>query len=177
MSHAYLVLEGPSDIHLLQCILPQGEVENVCFVDGKGKYGAESLARSLAATRDVPVALLIDADTSDETLIAQKRQDLTYLIRQISAGAPFRILLAVPTIETIFFADRKLLEQLLERQLTDLEWQLGQRQPRELLETVAGANFVEGTLARLSKEQIESLRQHPLVEELMAFLMADMQVA
>lgn len=177
MSRAYLVVEGPADIRVLTSLLPKHVLEGVRLMDGRGKYGAESLARSLAATKDVPVVLLIDADTSDEALIAQKRQDLTYLIHQVSAGAPFEVLQAIPEIETIFFADRALLEQLIERKLTDLEWQLGQRQPRELLQAVAGDEFVERALERLSQNQVELLLQHPLLMSLMVCLAPEAQAA
>jgi hypothetical protein len=172
MSHVYVIVEGPRDISLLSRILPKDMAEQVRFVNGRGSYGAESLARSVAATQSVPVVLLIDADTTDQTLIAQKRQDVNYLIRQTSSGAPFQLLLAVPTIETVLFADRALLEHLIDRQLTDLEWHLGQRQPRDLLETVTGdvVAFVDGLLERLSEEQVGVLRQHPLMQELMGAL-------
>jgi hypothetical protein len=172
MSYVYVIVEGPREIRFLSRILPKAIADQVTFVNGRGTYGAESLARSVAATQAVPVVLLIDADTTDRTLIAQKRQDVNYLIRQTSSGAPFQLLLAVPTIETVLFADRALLEHLIDRQLTDLEWNLGQRQPRDLLETVTldGTAFVDGLLERLSEEQVGVLRQHPLMQELMGAL-------
>jgi hypothetical protein len=173
MSHVYVIVEGPREIRFLSRILPKAIADQVTFINGRGTYGAESLARSVAATQAaVPVVLLIDADTTDRTLIAQKRQDVNYLIRQTSSGAPFQLLLAVPTIETVLFADRALLEHLIDRQLTDLEWHLGQRQPRDLLETVTGdvVAFVDGLLKRLSEEQVGVLRQHPLMQELMGAL-------
>lgn len=177
MSRAYLVAEGKLDIQILQRLLP-GAAE-VTFVDGRGTYGAESLARSLAATRDLPVALVIDADTTSEVLIAQKQQDLMSLVGQVSLGAPFEVFQAVPSIETLFFADRSLFEQLIERQLTDLEWQLGQRQPKELLDSVVGdsAGFVQEAIANLSESQLKTLRQHPLIQRLTAFLALEAQAA
>jgi hypothetical protein len=177
MSYSYIIVEGPTDIQVLTRILPKAVLDNVRLVDGKGKYGAESLARSVAATRDVPVVLLIDADTTDETLITQKRQDVRFMVRQTSTGAPFHLLLAIPTIETVFFTDRVLLEQLIDRHLTDLEWQLGQRQPKDLLESVTGDSrkFMDSVLTQLSEEQVDILRRHPLIIELMAVLTVGMQ--
>lgn len=177
MSRVYLVAEGKTDLQILQRLLP-GAAE-VTFVDGRGKYGAESLARSLAATRDLPVALVIDAGTSNEALIAQKQQDLTSLVGQVSLGAPFEIFQAVPSIETLLFVDRSLLEQLIHRELTDLEWQLGQRQPKELLERVVedAATFVQETIANLSEAQLKILSQHPLIQRLADFLAVEAQAA
>ena len=177
MSRAYLVAEGKTDLQILQRLLP-GSAE-VTFVDGRGKYGAESLARSLAATRDLPVALVIDADTTSETLIAQKQQDLISLVDRVSLGAPFEVFQVVPSIETLFFADRSLLEQLINRELTDLEWQLGQRQPKELLDGVVGdaAEFVQAAIANLSESQLKILRQHSLIQRLAAFLAVEVQAA
>lgn len=169
MSNIYVIVEGPREIRFLSRLLPNPMVEQVTFVNGRGSYGAESLARSVAATKSVPVVLLMDADTTDSTLIAQRRQDVNYLIRQTSSGSPFQLLLAVPTIETVLFADRALLEGLIDRQLTDLEWHLGQQQPRDLLETVTGNGtiFIDRLLERLSEEQVGVLRQHPLIQALM----------
>ncbi len=177
MSRAYLVAEGKTDLQILQRLLPGAA--DVTFVDGRGKYGAESLARSLAATRDLPVALVIDADTTSEALIAQRQQDLISLVDRVSLGAPFEVFQVVPSIETLFFADRSLLEQLINRELTDLEWQLGQRQPRVLLDSVTGNTvlFVQDAIANLSESQLKTLRQHPLIQRLAAFLAMKAQAA
>ncbi|WNZ45258.1 hypothetical protein Q2T42_26065 [Leptolyngbya boryana CZ1] len=171
MSKAYIVVEGPTDAAILRKILPSESLQQVKFIDGEGKYGAVSMARKLLMTEHIPTALVIDAGT-DHASMVHEQQDLDYLLRLAADGTPFQILMAVPAIEVLFFQDRGFLEQLLGRTFTDLEWQLASQQPRQLLNTVQGGyqRFVETAIAHLNGEAIAMLRQHPLIQDLIKFL-------
>ena len=172
MSQAYIVVEGPDDAAILKAILPDLSLSNVKFINGQGKYGAESMARKLLMTERMPTVLVIDADTDSPDIIWEHQQDLDFLMRQAAAGIPFKSLLAVPAIEAIFFQERTVLETLIDRQLTDLEWHLAQHNPKELLKTSSGgiSGFTQTTLPALADDTIQILRQHPLIQELTTFL-------
>jgi hypothetical protein len=170
------VVEGPTDAAILRAILPGDLLQDVQFVNGQGRYGAESMARKLLITERIPTVLVIDADVEQESIVQEQRQDLDFLLRQAASGIPYQILLAVPEIEAVFFQDRGVLESLLSRQFTDLEWHLAQQQPRVLLDTLPGGSlaFVTQTLTRLDGSQREVFRQHPLLQSLSQFLVAQL---
>lgn len=172
MTKAYIVVEGPSDAQILRALLDETLLENVKFINGEGKYGAETMARSLLLDRYLPVILIIDADTSNPEAIHSYQQDLDFLTRSAAVGTPYQILQAVPTIEAIFLQDRPLFEQLIGRQFTDLEWQLGQKQPRELLNQYpeGALQFIQATLSQLTEQTRHTLRQHSLIQDITTFL-------
>lgn len=154
-------------------------MQDVKFVNGAGQYGAESMARTLLLDRRRPVLLVIDADTNDPDAIAGYQEDLEFLTRKVAASTLFKILQAVPTIESVFLQDRTLFEQLINHQLTDLEWQLGQKQPKELLDPLPGGatNFVQTTLSQITEPMHCFFRQHPLIQEITAFLKTQAQTS
>ncbi|MEM7795327.1 MAG: hypothetical protein AAF579_12875 [Cyanobacteria bacterium P01_C01_bin.118] len=172
MTKAYIVVEGPSDAKILRALLDETLLEDVKFINGEGKYGAETMARSLLLDRQIPVLLVIDADTSNPEAIHSYQQDLDFLTRSAAVGTPYKILQAVPTIEAVFLQDRSLFEHLIGRQFTDLEWQLGQKDPKELLSQYsAGAkDFIQTTLSQLTEPTKQTLSQHSLIQDIIIFL-------
>lgn len=174
MTRTYIVVEHPTDAVILRAILPETLLEEAKFVNGQGRYGAESMARKLLITERLPTVLVIDADAEHTAIVQEQQQDLDCVLRQAAAGIPYQILLAVPEIEVVFFQDRKILESLLGHQLTDLEWHLAQQQPKALLDTLPGGSsaFVTQTLMDLEDGHREVFRQHPLLQKLSQFLAA-----
>lgn len=116
--------------------------------------------------------LVINAKTNNELMISERASELNYLLRQASPGIPFKVLIAVPELEVIFFQERELLEELIDKKLTDLEWQFAQHHPKELLENLllSSTTFIEATLNTLDDQKLQVLRQHPLIGELIEFL-------
>ncbi|HEY9828702.1 MAG TPA: hypothetical protein V6D19_25050 [Stenomitos sp.] len=171
MSKAYIVVEEPTNATIFRKILPPELLPQVKFIDGEGKYSTVSMARKLLMTEQVPTVLVIDANTDQQSMI-HEQQDLDYLLRQAAGKTPFLILMAVPTLETLFFQDRAFLEQLFEKTFTDLEWQLARHQPKQLLNTFQGGEkkFVERVIANLHKDAIITLGKHALVQNLIKFL-------
>ncbi len=172
MTQAYILTEGNQDIVILKRLLPQPIIEEIKFVDGSGQYGARSLASTLLATRAIPVALVTDADTEDDSLVSEQLDTLNYLLRQASPGIPFKVLLAVPEIEIVLVQNRPLIEKLAERSFTDLEWQLAESKPKQFLEAVFGKNtaVIQKILSSISDEEIHTFQQHPLIQDLIKFL-------
>jgi hypothetical protein len=172
MTMAYIVTKCPKDAAILKKILPEPMLQSVQFVNGKSEYGAESMARKLLSSKRSPVVLVMDAKTNDAALIEERSSDLGFLMRQAAAGVPFKMAIAIPEIEVVFFQDRAILEEMIQQKLTDLEWQLVQHHPKELLDTLPGGvtAFVETMLSSMSASMVEVLRQHPLIQEIVVFL-------
>ncbi|MCC5620221.1 hypothetical protein [Nostoc sp. CHAB 5715] len=172
MTQAYILTEGNQDIVILKRLLPQPIIQEIKFVDGSGQYGAQSLASTLLATRSIPVALVTDADTEDDSLVSEQLDTLNYLLRQASPGIPFKVLLAVPEIEIVLVQNRPLIEKLAERSFTDLEWQLAQSKPKMFLEAVLGKDMpvIQKILTSASNDEIQTLQQHSLIQNLINFL-------
>lgn len=172
MTQAYILTEGNQDIIILKGLLPQPIIQEIKFVDGSGQYGARSLASTILATRAIPVALVTDADTEDDSLVSEQLDTLNYLLRQASPGIPFKVLLAVPEIEIVLLQNRSLIEKLAERSFTDLEWQLAQSKPKRFLKAVFGKDtpVLQKILSNASNDEIQTLQQHSLIQDLIKFL-------
>lgn len=171
MIRAYLVTEQASDATILRSVLPESALESVQFVESKSDYDAESGAMSLLAEKRLPLVLVLNA-TNDESIIQQRQADLGYLLRSYAGPVPFKLAIAVPELEVIFFQNRALIENSLNQTFTDLEWQFVQRHPQELLETLpeGKAAFVERMLRVLNEEQLQEIRQIPLIQGITEFL-------
>lgn len=172
MKRAYIIVEGATDAAILKKLLPANLLKDVDIMVGGGAYGARSLAFSLLAKRQQPVALVLDADTNDEQLIRERMDFSRWSLQQGSVNTPFEVFIAKPTIEAVFFQDRSLLETVTQHKFTELEWKLAKLQPQEILANEPGGKLqaVQRLLDSLNNESIEILRQHPLIQSLTTFL-------
>jgi hypothetical protein len=172
MTLAYIVTEANKDIDILEKLLPKNLSKDVKFVDGKGEYGAFSLASSLLATRPIPVVLVTDADKDDDSSVNEQLNSLNYLLRQASHGLPFKVCIVNPEIEIILLQNRLLIEKLAKRSFTDLEWLFAQSKPKEFFHAVFGKDTLihEKIFSNISEEEIKVLQQHPLIQDLINFL-------
>ena len=174
MMQAYIMTEGQSDANLLKRLLPAELEKDVVFVVGAGSSDAQSLARSILAVKHRPVALVLDADTVDAESIKARLGLNQDLLRYASAGTPFKVLLAVPTIEIILFQDRALLEKLTQHKFTDVEWAQAEFVPDVVLRKALSQNAqpikLDDLIQRLTSEMIDTLRTHQLICELSQFL-------
>ena len=170
----YVVAEGPCDAELLAKLLPDSRRAGARFMDGKGKSSARSLARSLVAARHEPVALVLDADTTEEHLVREQRLITREFLRMASAGVPTEVLLAVPSIEIVFFADRALLNRIVGVEISHEEWISGQFQPKKtigkLLSRAPLPLDYRQFLSCLTEAAAEPLAQHPLIREIQEFI-------
>ena len=172
MTKAYIVTESPRHQEILQAILPPNLLQGVTFIDNESKYGAETLTRSILLSRQTPVVLVINADTNSESAISTYQQNLELLTRSVTINTPFKLLQAVPTIEAVFLQDRDWIEQWIGRPLSDLEWKLGQKHPQDLLQESSKniEEFAKFMSASLTDERLQTLRQHPVIQEIINFL-------
>jgi hypothetical protein len=177
MPLAYLVAEEQTALHVLQKLLPPETLkETGC--EGS-RYSAPSLARTILVTERKPVALLMNAHTTDETSVQERLGTLRYLLKQAAADIPFEVFLAVPELEAIVFQQKELLERITNTTLSEREWKLAKLSPRAFLtdvlprQTASLAQLVE----TLEPADIAVLQQHPLLQAINAFLSSVMVLA
>jgi len=172
MKQAYIVTEGKTDVEILKKLLPRKVVKFCEFVPGSGGYSARSLAGTLLAVKQLPVALVLDTDTVDESIVREKVDFAREWLRQASGGVRFEVFPAVPEIEVVFFQDRCFVESLVDRTLTDTEWKLAKFHPKEALTNVLGnhASLQKNLLGKLTDKSIHALQQHSLIVNISEFL-------
>ncbi len=172
MKKVCVITEGQTDIDILKRILPSKLAKEVEFVAGGGWSGAQSSAVTILAKRQIPVALVIDADGNDEQTIHEKLDSSRWLLRQAAVNVDFEVFLAVPQIEAIFFQDQPFLEEVTHREFTDLEWRLMKLQPGELFgnNTVEKRKLLKKIFDHLNQDSIKALQAHPLIKSLIKFL-------
>ena len=111
MTLSYIVLEGNKNQEILEKLLPKNLIQDVKIVVGESQYEVRSLASSLIATRHIPVILILDANTDNESQVFEKRDLVNYLLRRAAAKTPFQVSLAIPEIEIIFLQNKPLIEK------------------------------------------------------------------
>ena len=170
MKKACVITEGQTDIDILKRVLPPRLTKEVEFVDGGGWSGAQSSAVTILAKRQIPVALVIDADANDEQAIHEKLDFSRWLLKQAALNVPFEVFLAVPQIEAVFFQDQPFLQEVMNRKFTDLEWRLMKLQPNELFASDQKPMLLRRILRNLNQDSIKVLQTHPLIKSLINFL-------
>jgi hypothetical protein len=172
MTRAYVVTEGKTDTDILKKLLPQSSTVDMEFVSGSGSYAAQSLARTILSVRGRPVALVLDADTMDDQAVQEKRAFLCQMLHTTQTSAAFEAFIAIPQIESILFYDKSVFERIIGHASSEAEWRLAQAQPRKYLEEHVQEHepLVRAVFAKLTEQDIEKLRRHPLISQLDDFL-------
>lgn len=171
MSGLYLVAEGQKDIQIFERLLAPEIVSSTELVAAGGSYGAQSLATTLLTLRSRPLALVVDANTTNETTIQERVDLLRFLLRQAAGNVPYEVFVAVPEIEIVFFQERELFERLMERSLSDLEWHLARLSPKETIKNITRPSVnIDDLLSRLTERELALLRQHELIKGINDFL-------
>jgi hypothetical protein len=177
----YFVTEDQCDQLILQRILGAvASSKDFSVGNGGVRSGAVTLAMSLLMMRESPVALVLDAGSSDDARIVEERVTLESLLASVAVRSRFRLVLAVPQIEILLFPDRDTATKIFGRKLTDVEWTRAQFQPREMANELLNNNgktrTIEKMVARLPARILQRLAEQPLIAELRQFMRADVAV-
>jgi hypothetical protein len=172
MTRAYVITEKKTDRDILKSVLPQSTISNVEFVSGSGSYAAQSLARTILSVRGRPVALVLDADTIDDQIIQEKRTFLHQMLHVSKDTVAFEVFIAVPYIESILLYDKNVFDHIIGYTSSEAEWKLAQAQTRTFLAEHFSEHesAVHAILTKLTQDDIETIRRHPLLQQLDDFL-------
>ncbi|MEM7530916.1 MAG: hypothetical protein AAF639_01965 [Chloroflexota bacterium] len=171
---AYIVCEGNRNAEILERVIPNYPTNTVHIVIGGGLYEVKSLARSLIVRRRTPVIIVLDSDTVVLEHIEERLQSTEEIISVVAANTPFKVVLAVPEIEAIFFHDIGLLSRLLGYTPSQEMIGFAVYQPKKALEQLLSkSNKVKSEselLAQLTDEDVDILRQVPFIQEVIQFV-------
>lgn len=178
---AYIVCEGERDAQLLKRLLPEEFVGNVKIVAAGGFSAVKSLARSLIVRRQSPVVIVADADAIIPEQVEQRLKDTEAIVENIAVNTPVKVILAVPTLEIIFFQDVSLLSRLLGYVPSQDVLGLAMYQPWQALKQLISQskNFQSQAqlVEQLTNEDLEVLRKAPVIQEIIQFLQSVRETA
>ena len=174
MRRVYVLVEGPSDAAFLRRILTKEVLSGAEFVSTGGSSGIPSLGASVLVRRKCPVAVVMDSDSVDPDVIAERQQSTEDLIRAADASIPVKVVVAIPEIEAWFLETPKTIERMVGQKLSE-EWlSLARRDPKRTLGWLAEKNNrswnIDQAIKALDDRDIERIRAIPEVVELREFL-------
>jgi hypothetical protein len=124
-------------------------------------------------TKRSPLALVTDADTAEKNAVEQRLETLQELVRSATAGVAFKVILAVPEIESWFFMVPEVLERLSGKKLSPEQRELGELRPKEVLTQLfkdRGPLSVAKLASELTDAEVQTLRETLPRKELIEFL-------
>jgi hypothetical protein len=171
---AYILCEGSEDVQLLRTILPSPLLTEVEIAAAGGISSIKSLARSLIVRRQVPVAIVFDADSKVPELIQERIKDIEEIVECVSIDTPIKVLAFAPTMESIFFQDTHLLSELIGFNPSQDILNLALSQPKKALdELLSQSDKVSDRsqlIGQLTHENTENLQMNPVIQGLISFL-------
>jgi len=158
----------------MQVVLPSRLLDHSEIIAGAGRYSAQSLARSILATKQLPVALIVDADTTSKRAIKEQYDLLLANLGQASPGVQYKVLLAIPEIEILFVQDWDYIEKAGGTTVSSLQKELTQLYPKKILVEIFNNKPYKFVLRQLLDNMddriIQTIRKYPLIDELVMFL-------
>ena len=167
----YLLVKGISELAFFRRLLPADLKSVTTIVTSGGRSNIVSKARSLMVTKRKPLVLVTDANVIEKDAVEQRHQSLHELLRSATAGVPFKVVLAVPEIESWFFDVPEVVERLSGKQLSLEQRQLGEIRPKEALSQIFKAQVSVAHLAdELTEKEVQALRESYPRKDLIEFL-------
>jgi hypothetical protein len=171
---AYVITEEQFDEDLLRRVLPQELLEEVVFVPDFARSNIVGMARTLIVERRKPLAIVMDAGSFVPEVIQERRQSREEVVGIVAGGVPFKVILAVPALEAVFFQDPCLLERAFAQPIPADVLPLARFDPSGSLDQLfARSTTIKNRtelLQVLTETEIAILRNAPVVQELIEFL-------
>jgi hypothetical protein len=176
-----IIMEGLTDAAILRALLP-GEVVNAChLLPTTGRSTLVSVARTYLIKNHAPTAVLLDTDTLDPTIIAERIQTTRYLMEAVAGDTPFEIIYCIPHIEAIFFDDTAALERVFPQFGNVFILQFAKTQPKDQLDVLfqkgGGPKNLNAFLDQLTSDEVKKLRASYPIQHVMAFITNNTEIA
>ena len=172
MLHA--LVESNTAAMLLLWTLQEEQAAGLVEIRASGPSSSlYAAARTLLAVRYEPVALVLDAGSTDPEAERRRRQAAEEVVGEATGAAPLRILIAVPALESLLFRRSAAVERAFGPVTEDL-LELGRLSPRDALKKLDpnGSEYhaSSGLIHALDDVDVAALRDMPPIRELLEFL-------
>lgn len=169
MTTINIVVKGDSDKQFLAQILEDlTQSYAIQFFTANARNEAHTLARTLQVRKHDPVALVLDAETTNPDRILEEKSTFDLYLRLTSEGIPFKVVLFAPEIEGIFVSDKNVFEFLTGKKMEPNEERLSKAAPKVYLSTVQ-PDWKKRAL-RLGEPELQALREVEPIKQLRTFI-------
>ena len=121
-----------------------------------------------------PAILVLDSDSLEERVILQEEVAIEGVMELYRERIPYRIILAVPQVEAILFADREGFEKALGRKVADEDWFEARFRPRAVFRRLLeGRDYEDAAvevIKRIDDAALRRMARHPVVQEIREFI-------
>jgi hypothetical protein len=132
-----------------------------------------SAAKTLLEIRNEPVAVVLDADSTEPMMAARVYEEAAEVIGESAAAGPLRILVAIPAIESLLFRRPEAVRRAYANVSDDL-LDLGLVSPGDALQKMNGTpsryHASIAIITKLNTDDITALRIESPVRELREFV-------
>lgn len=173
---AYIITEGKLDTELIKRLLPDltRHPETIGVLTAHGYSSALSIAQSVLLETQRPVLLLADAETTDELRIREKKAFIEQYVK--INGLTCQVVLAEPTLEIVFFADKSAFEEVIHKPINDEVWTLAKLSPKQGIELLTEKKRELVTRYLLENSSFrKAVERTPLLNEIKLFIQAAQQ--
>jgi hypothetical protein len=172
--NASVLTERNIDGMVLATLIAEEQQRDDIAIEVVGKSDIYSYARTLLAVKRIPVAVVIDAHSPEPEMAQERQSSAEEVIGAAAFGVPFRVIVAVPELEILFFQRPELLRRVFGQAVSDHLMELAQLSPRRALEKLAPDKPPQGVRLELLKEMdaadIHALRETELIQDLLEFI-------
>jgi hypothetical protein len=114
MNAAYVITDKPETVEILKKLLPEHILQSVGLIATGNPSAARSLGSTIMSERTQPVALVLDAETSDPGSIQEKENLMSTILFPASADTTYRIFLSPPTTQSLTDRDNPIVHDLIQ---------------------------------------------------------------
>jgi hypothetical protein len=176
-----IIMEGQTDVAILRALLPPELLKACHLMPTAGRSTLVSVARTHLIKNHTPTAVMLDTDTLDPTIIAERIQTTRYLMGAVAGDTPFDIIYCIPHIEAIFFEDTTALQRVFPQFDNVFLLQFAKTQPKDQLEVLfqkgGGPRTLNAFLGQLTSDEVEKLRALYPIRHVMAFITNNAEIA
>lgn len=131
----HLFTEEEGNVALIRKLLPKTIAAELSVKAGRSYSSALAAARAVFRENpDAHIITVLDADTVHTPKVEDRFSFINHYLSVAAKKEQFKVFLQVPEIEIIAFENKELTENIIKRELTELEFKFAKENPRKNLE-------------------------------------------
>jgi hypothetical protein len=169
-----VLTEGNFDGMLLAKLLANEQERDVIEVGVvNGLSSGFSFARTILAVQRTPVVVVIDADSPEPEVASERKLRAEEVLDDAAGGVPFRVIVAVPELDILFFKRPELLRRVFGK-VDEHVIELAQLSPRRAIEKLSPGESYKTAWLRIfsavDDADVKALREADLIQDLLRFV-------